>query len=500
MKKFAEILKNGSIMLLLVLAATVLGSCFSRWDFHESNIVIVYLLSVLLTARFTKGYAYGIGATLLSFVLYNWFFTEPYYSLKIKDPTYIITVIIMTVTATITSALTSKVKAAAAEAKEKEAESNALYRMTNCLTDAENAEKIALITVETVNRMLFCQSAFICCDETGTPYPHYLQLKEDGTPLRRELESSFSVPPREAGGSPFPAASGEFCDFAVYGRTMLLAVLRIPAETAFHLSKEHTRLLHAVLESISLALDRLRIWQEQTRSKEEITQERYRGNLLRAISHDLRTPLSGIMGTSEMLMGMTEKEDPRYGLSKDIYEDADWLHGLVENILNLTKFQDGHMSLKKVPEAAEEVVGAALLVMEKRTADRTIKVSVPDTLLMVPMEARLIQQVLVNLLDNAVKHTPADREIAVTVTEDVEAGAARFAVLDRGSGIPPEALPHLFQMFFTVGSREASSKKGIGLGLSICQSIIEAHGGSITAENREGGGAVFTFTLPLKEE
>ena len=161
MKRFLEILKNIGITLGFMVAATVLGLYFRVLHIHESNIVTAYLLAVLLTSRFTRGYSYGISAAILSFFLFNWFFTEPYWSLQIKDPTYVVTIIIMTITAMITSALTVKVKQAAVEARAREAESNALYQMTNHLTDAENPEHIASILVETVSRIFFCKAAFI---------------------------------------------------------------------------------------------------------------------------------------------------------------------------------------------------------------------------------------------------------------------------------------------------------------------------------------------------
>lgn len=496
-KSVLEQLQNIATTLLLVGGATVIGWIFYRLNMNDSNIVIVYLMSVLLTARLTKGYSYGLAASILSFLLFNWFFTEPFYSLKINDPSNIITVVIMTVTATITSALTSKVKQSAAEAREKEEESNALYQMTNHLTDAENCDAIAEITVRTVSQLFSCNVSCITFDEKGMPMPTFVQQKSDGTQIHRELEQPEQLKKRIEGLHAGVDAGKKFYDFPIYGRNGILALLRIPKETAENLSPMQIRLIHSLGENAALAMERIRSLQAQARSREETMQERYRGNLLRAISHDLRTPLAGIMGTSEMLMGMTEKEDPRYEMAKDIYKDADWLHGLVENILSLTKFQDGRLSLKKEPEAVEEVIGAALAVVEKRIPDRRIEVTIPDNLLMVPMDARLITQVLVNLLDNAAKHSPEDKEIVVSVEELPQTHEAQFCVSDSGTGIAANDLPNIFQMFYTTSNKGVDSKRGVGLGLTICQSIIEAHGGKIHAENRPEGGAQFIFTIPL---
>ncbi len=488
------------ITLCLVGTVTVIGFLFRSWHVSETNIIIMYILFVLLTARFTSGYFYGLAAAGLSFLFFNWFFTEPYYSLKINDPTLLLTVIIMTITAIITSALTSKVKQTATEAKEKEAESNALYQMTNRLTDAETEEKIASIAVETVSRILSHKAAFIIYDEDGAPLPSYIQQGEDGKQIHRRLDNPVEFQKRmEALHNTFDI-DNEFYNYPIYGRSTMLAVLRIPKECAEALSIRQIKLIHAVMESTSLALERLNSLRQQAKSRQESAQEHYRGNLLRAISHDLRTPLAGIMGNSEMLMDMTEQTDGRYVLEKDIYEDANWLHGLVENILNLTKFQDGHLSLKKEPEAVEEVIGAALALLKKRAPEREIDVSIPDSLLLVPMDAKLITQVLVNLLDNAVQHTPEGKEICISVTEQPQNNTVTFAVADRGYGIPKNQLSKVFEMFYTTAKKESSTRKGVGLGLSICQSIVEAHGGQITAENRADGGAEFKFTLPLGED
>ncbi len=499
-KRWMKMLQSIAVTVLLLATATVLGGVFNKSGFHQTNIVVVYILSVLLIARFTDGYLYGIVATVLSLLMFNWFFTEPYFTLKVNDPTYIITFAIMSITATITSALTTKVKVAAEEAKEKEAESNALYQMTNHLTDAEDIHAIAEIATRTVSKILSTNAACICFDESGVPESTFIQQRSDGTQIRRELDHAIELQKRMEGLHMPYDVGNEFHDFPIYGTNGILGVLRIPNEAAEELTESYTRLLHAIIESMALAMERFRSLQTQAKIREEATQERYRGNLLRAISHDLRTPLSGIMGTSEMLMGMMQKEEPCYALAEGIYKDADWLCALVENILNLTKLQDGCLKLYKQPEAAEEIVGAALGVTEKRFPGREISVGVPDALLMVPMDARLISQVLVNLLDNAVKHTPADKEIRISVSKDEKENAARFVVEDRGCGIAEADFPYIFQKFYTTRGKSADAQRGVGLGLSICQSIVEAHGGRIFAENREDGGARFTFTLPLGDD
>ena len=485
---------------ILVCLATGIGWLFRLLQFPETNIVVVYILSVILTARFTEGYIWGILATVFSTCAFNIFFTHPYYTLSVDDPTYFITFAIMAITSVITSALTSKAKEMTAEAVRKGQESGALYYLTSHLADAESTDQIAGIMVETISRIMDCRAACLCFDEQGKPERTFIQQKSEAEQIRRCVSDPAELQHRIENLRTGYIVGEEFYDWPIYGSESVLGILRIPKERAEALTDQQKTLLHSMLESTAMAMDRLRVMKERIRSREEATQERYRGNLLRAISHDLRTPLAGIMGTSEMIMDMTDKSDARYALADGIYKDADWLHALVENILSLTRLQDGRLTLHKEQEPVEEVIGAAVAAIEKRAPEREIAVHIPDEILMVPMDAKLIGQVLTNLLDNAVKHTQPEEEISVTASKDPQQQMAVFSVADRGTGIAAQDLPNIFQMFYTTKGKGPDAKRGIGLGLAICESIVTAHGGTISAQNREDGkGAVFTFTLPLEE-
>lgn len=499
MKKFRYSIFFDIILTILVLTiSTFLGVLFRKLELHETNIVVIYIFSVLLVSRFTKGYAFGIASSVISLLLFNWFFTEPYYTLKVNDMTYFITFAIMTLTSIFTSTLTTKVKKAASDAKEREKESNSLYQMTNFLTDAEGTDAISEIIARTTSNVLNCGTAFICFDEEENPKKTFIQCKEDGQIVRRDLQNGQELKKRMSLLHDSVDITEEHYLYPVYGKDKILAVLRIPSYMGEVMTSSQTRMLYSIIENAALALDRYQSIQEQLKSREETTQERYRANLLRAISHDIRTPLSGIIGTSEILMSKTDPEDDRYGLAKDIYCDAEWLHGLVENILNLTRLRDGKLVLNKKLEAVEEVIGASLMVIDKRSPNSIINIEMPDNVVMAPMDARLVTQVLVNLLDNAVKHTLNNEEITISVIPNND--NVSIKVSDRGTGIPEKDLSLIFQMFYTTNNRRPDSKRGVGLGLAICQSIVEAHGGTIFAKNREGGGAEFTFTLPLGGE
>lgn len=497
---FHHKMKDILCMVVMVGVATIIGYVFRSFRFPETNIVVVYILSVILTARLTDGYAYGIAATVLSTCAFNIFFTSPYYTLSVDDPTYLITFSIMAATSVITSALTSKEKQMTADAVRKEQESGTLYYLTSHLADAESINSIASITVSSISTIMECKAACLCFDEKGMPERTFIQQKNEHEQIRRSVKDPDALTHRIENLRMDYDENDEFYDWPIYGSESILGVVRIPKERASSLNEQQKRLLHAMIECVSLAMDRLRVMQEKIRSQEEANQERYRGNLLRAISHDLRTPLAGIMGTSEMIMDMSEQNEPRYELAQGIYKDADWLRGLVENILSLTRLQDGRLTLHKQMEPVEEVIGAALNVIAKRAPEREITVDIPDEIVMVPMDVGLIEQVLTNLLDNAIKHTQVQDEIIVAFRKDEQSGQAVFTVSDHGTGILDEDLPKIFEMFYTTKGSGPDARRGIGLGLAICESIIRAHGGTITASNQKTGtGAVFEFTLPLEE-
>ena len=247
-----------------------------------------------------------------------------------------------------------------------------------------------------------------------------------------------------------------------------------------------------------MAMERIEVTVARVRDRESMERERERANLLRAIFHDLRTPLSGIMGTSEMLMDMTDKEDDRQGLLLNIYQDADWLKSLVENILSLTRLQDGNIVIHKEMEAIEEVIVCAVAHVERSFPDRAIQVDTPEDFRLVPMDAKLIEQVITNLLDNAVKHTKPKE--AITVSAGYTEDSVVVSVRDEGEGIARADASNLFKIFYTSKIRSADVKRGIGLGLTICETVVNAHGGTITGGNRtDRKGAEFIFTLPLSE-
>jgi len=239
----------------------------------------------------------------------------------------------------------------------------------------------------------------------------------------------------------------------------------------------------------------------QDRINAEAEREKMKANLLRSVSHDLRTPLTSIIGSANVVLEHydTLSDDEKIELIDHVRDEAQWLVRLVENILSITRIKDNTVQLKKYPEAAEEIVSEAVTKFRKNR-DMSVSVCVPDELLMVPMDATLIEQVLVNLMENVFIHAKSATKIEVGISR-IEGDKALFCVEDDGEGISEEILPKLFEELFPhAKDSNADGRRSMGIGLSACMSIVKAHGGDMYAENRKCGGARVCFVLPMEEE
>jgi two-component system sensor histidine kinase KdpD len=260
---------------------------------------------------------------------------------------------------------------------------------------------------------------------------------------------------------------------------------------------EQLHQLEAFASQTALAIERARLAEDAERAQVRAETERLRNSLLSSVSHDLRTPLASITGAASTLLENEAHLDAatRRDLLESLHEEADRLNRLVQNLLEMTRLESGALQLHTEWHPVEEVVGAALGRFGKALAGRTVTTRVPSDLPLVPMDDVLIEQVLINLLDNVLKYTPADSSIEVTAEETN--GAVLIEVADRGPGLAPGEERRIFEKFHR--AETAATQRGAGLGLAICQGIVQAHGGRIWAENRPGGGVSVRFTLPVKD-
>ena len=486
---------------LILAACTGVGFLFTAIGLAITNVVLIYILGVLAVAFVTAGSTYSLLSSFFSVLVFNFFFTEPYYSLR-SSPDYFATFAVMFTAALLSSSLTSRVKAQSIQTANKAYQTEVLLSTSQLLQKAEDRRAILEVVQQQLCRLL---EHSVLCYDSDLEVPTLCPIEQDGGFAGIDLEEERKAAlwarrnAKHAGRTTrvFPEAKCLY--MAVHSERTVWTVIGIRADSAPPIDEFRKNLMISILDECALAVEKDHMTREKQRMEENARQESLRANLLRSISHDLRTPLTSISGNASILMENLGQlsEQSRRRLYTSIYDDAIWLNGLVENLLTITRTENGEMKLNPQTELVADTVEEALRHIDREAALRHIKTELPEEMLLARMDAGLIVQVLVNLLNNAVKYTPEGARITVSVRR--ADGMALIQVEDDGQGVPPGDESRVFDMFYTGVKRSPDSRRGIGLGLALCKSIVQAHGGEIGVENIEPHGARFWFTLPIVE-
>jgi two-component system sensor histidine kinase KdpD len=467
--------------------------------FQLANLVMVYLLAVVFVA--TKlGRGPSILASILSVAAFDFFFVPPQFTFAVSDSEYLVTFAVMLVVALVISTLAVRVRLQADQARHRERRTAALYAVSRDLARARGADQVMAAAVRHVGELFGSAAAIFTPGEGGA-----LALRAGG--LRgAEVDASEQAvarwvyehaQPAGLGSATLPGARALYLPLrAAHGPVGVLAVQ--PPASHRLADPDQRHLLETFADQTALALERARLADEAQEARVRAEAERLRSALLSAVSHDLRTPLATITGAiSSLVVGGSGVDEPtRQELLAVAHEEAERLTRLVANLLDVTRLEAGAVQLRKDWHPLEEIVGAALTRVERMLAGRPVTTRIPDDLPLVPLDGVLVEQVLLNLLDNALRHTPPGTPIEISASLDANHVAVEVA--DRGPGLPPGDEARVFDRFYR--GRPGAPERGVGLGLSVCRGIVEAHGGRIEAANRPGGGAVFRFTLPLGEK
>lgn len=495
--------KDILITVLILAIATILGLSFYSFGFTDSNIITVYILGVLLTSLFTKGYTCGIIGSLVSVMLFNFFFTEPRLTFHAYDSGYPVTFAIMLVASVITGTLASKLKSHAKLSAQAAFRTKVLLDTNQLLQKAQNDEDIINITatqiMKLLNRSVVMYSVRDGKLTKGSLYSAQSDNLEDlFTTTERNTAEWVYLNKHRAGASTNVYSKAKCVYFSIRINNNIYGVIGIRIKGK-PLDAFENSILLSILGECALAMDNRRNAKEKEQTAVLAKNEQLRANLLRAISHDLRTPLTSISGNAGNLLSNKDKldEDTKMQIYTDIFDDSEWLISLVENLLSVTRIEEGRMNFNKSIELVDEITEEALRHIGRKSTEHKISVIHKDELLLANADAKLIVQVLINLIDNAIKYTPVGSEIKV-ITEKKN-GYASISVIDNGNGIPDNIKPHVFEMFYTGDNRIADSRRSLGLGLALCKSIIGAHGGELTLTDNQPQGCIFTFTLPLGE-
>lgn len=464
-------------------------------------------MGVLLTAIWTNGYLYGILVSLLSVVAFNFFFTIPRFSLVALDPNYPITFFVMLLASCISCSLATRVKRQARQSAQRAYYMELLMNNNQKLQQGRNEQEIIQSAAGQI-QVLLNRPILYALMEKDQPinfsvYPPAETDRVMGAMTAEEhgVADWVAGNDKAAGFGTNTLTHAQNLYLPVHGNQGIMAVVGVPSKFYPPLDAFEKNLMISMLDECGLILERRRLHAEKQAAELDRQREQLRANLLRTISHDLRTPLTSISGNASMLMGssIALDEDKKQEMYRSIYDDSMWLVNLTENLLSITRIENDTMRLKMNAELVDDVFREALSHIDRQAAEHKISVELDDDMLMADMDARLVIQVLINIVNNAVKYTPKGSEICLSAKK--EGKMVSIQIADNGPGISGEAKEHLFDMFYTAnaGTTSADSRRGLGLGLSLCKSIIEAHGGTISVSDNNPHGAVFSFTLPLEE-
>ena len=469
-------LKNIFWVLISSALATVLSLLLSYMGIGKEISLMVYLIAVLSVTVLTQGYYYGIIASFVNLLLFNYFFTEPLHSFLMVHAQDYILIAFFSTASLITGTLSSKYQQQRAIAKKNEETSALLYGISQNFLYASDVHNILKKGSDTIKAHTGC-----AC-EASLDY-HICSL-EGCTYGTEGFDTSVY-------------GENDITEFAIKGISGNLGKLRMLNWGNVLKEKEHM-IIQAVLYQMGVVIDRELINMERAKIKISMESEHVKNTLLRSLSHDLRTPLTGIMGASSLICESMETLDAPSikKLGQDIHEEASWLYYAVQNILDMTRIGEGKFSIQMEYEAVDDLIGQTINRTPWVSHSKRLKVEMPEEILMINVDGRLIVQALVNLLDNAYKHSGTDNDIVLRAYPETD--SVCFEVEDFGEGIDASIMHNLFEGFVTQPRPSADSRHGVGLGLAICKTIADAHGGTIGAWNKPDAGCVFKLILPIE--
>ncbi len=453
----------------LVTAAMAL----SGLPLEPANISLIYLLAVLFTAT-TAGVGAGVLASVLSFLAYNFFFVQPLYVFTVANPQDVVRLISFLIAALLASSLAGLVHLQAEQLGQRAAELESLYALSQATSAAVDLDHILPAIAATTVDLLQIAGCTLTVQTQGAT-------------------RVFQAPPTRMNTTDGPGAIA--APLRVDDR--VLGSLQVLPQPEQLLQAPQQQLLATLASQAALAVERARLVAEAAEAQAIAASDHLKSALLSSVSHDLRTPLAAIKGIATALRQHDVPWNSAVGeqMLDTLADEADRLNRLVGNLLDMSRIEGGALKVARQWEDIGDIVGGVLSRMRPQFHGRKLAVNIPPDLPLVWANAALIDQVLTNLIENALKYTPD--ETPIMILAEVRDADLRVAVADQGPGISAEAFPHIFDKFYRVIGPEQHAD-GTGLGLAICKGIVEAHGGSIWAENRAAGGARFLFTLPLR--
>ena len=475
----------------------------------EANIVMVFLLGVaFVAARYGRGPA--VVAAVTSVLVFDFCFVPPYYSFAISDTQYTLTFAVMLGIGLLISALTARIQEQLRTSQSQERRTASLFRLTKQLSELTGSDFLIrtagkqLSEIFTAEVVLYLRESKP--DGVGSPDPAAIDLRTgEGTSIaQRPINAVVAQWVAEhdqiagAGTDTLPNATALFVPLIGSQRTVGALGVK-PQDAERFLDPEQRRLLETCASFIALAIERDQSVLEAQEAHLEVQSEQLRNSLLSSVSHDLRTPLAAITGAASSLLDVPLDQEPasRRELLQTVVEESHRLARLFDNLLDMTRLESGVVKLNKQWQVLEEILGSALARVRHVLGQHLIHVELALDLPLLSLDGVLIEQVFVNLLENAARYTPAGSHI--TISAKAIHNRVEIRVTDNGPGLPPGTESKVFEKFFRATTTPPDGRRGVGLGLAICQGIVQAHCGRIQARNRSEGGAEFLITFPCNE-
>ncbi|BCA56352.1 two-component sensor histidine kinase [Nitrospira sp. KM1] len=466
--------------------------------FAQANLIMMYLIAIIVIA-IRCGRGPSVLASVLSVASFDFFFVPPYFTFAVSDAQYLLTFGVMLVVALVISNLAVRIRQQADLARYRERRTGVLYTMSRDLATHRGTGMLCQLSAKHLREVFDAQVAIFLADA------------DKRVQLQRGEQLYFEFDPKESGVAQWvfehteaaglgtdtlPGASALY--IPLVGSSGAIGVVAVrPTDPSRLLDPDQWHLLESLVNQVALAIERTRLSEEAQRAHVRAETERMRNAILSSVSHDLRTPLATISGAASTLMDEQRTVDStvRAELSRSIYREADRLDRLLKNLVEMMRIEAGAGHLHRDWHPLDEIVGSALATLERRMSNHPVHAVLPADLPLVFVDGVLLEQVVINLVENALKYGAPGSPIDLSAT--VKTGEMIVEIADHGPGIPAGEEARIFDKFY----RGTSAREGgVGLGLTICRGIIDAHGGRISADNRPGGGAVFRFTLPISQE
>ena len=498
-----SIFYNATKSTVILIAATLLGFFFEQLGFTDANIIMVYILGVLATSIATSHWIYSLISSFASVLIFNYLFTTPRFSFTAYETGYPVTFMIMFLTAFVTGTFAIRYREQANQSAKLAFRTKVLFDTDKMLSRAKGKEEILMATAEQITKLvnrnivvyeaergkLSAPRLFPCCMSVVQAY----DLKKEKHVAEWVYKNRHA-----AGATTDTLSEAGYLYFSLRLNEHVYGVVGIEVCEG-ELDATEQGILKSILGECALALENEKNLREKEAAAVLAENEQLRANILRTISHDLRTPLTTISGNASTLLynGRHFDERTRQKLYEDIYTDSIWLISLVENLLSATRIEEGRLNLNRNVEMLSDIVDEAVRHVSRNGSSHIIETKYEEELVLVKVDARLVVQVIVNIVDNAMKYTDIGSTIVITV--GTNGRTAEVKVSDNGCGISDQDKERIFNKFYCGQNKIADNRRRLGLGLYLCKAIIEAHGGIIQVSDNKPRGSIFSFTLPLEE-